>query len=308
MGDVAPQQIEAVRRFSRFYTRKIGVLHEGLLNSPFTLTEGRIVYEIAHHERTTGKQLAAELGLDPGYVSRVLSGLESKGHIYRCAAEHDARQSEISLTEQGEDAFSLIDTRSRLEVSALLQPLPPDQRQALCDAMATVQKLLGEETLRRVPFILRPHQAGDIGWVVRAHGLLYAREFGWDETFEGLVAEIAGQFIKRYDPRWERCWMAEKDGVNVGSVFLVKRDEQIAQLRLLIVEPHARGLGVGRRLVEECIRFAREKRYAQLTLWTNSVLTSARRIYAALGFELISEEPHCSFGQELVGEHWTLQL
>jgi DNA-binding MarR family transcriptional regulator/N-acetylglutamate synthase-like GNAT family acetyltransferase len=313
IGGVMPvaeqlQQIEAVRRFSRFYTRRIGALHEGLLGSPFTLTEGRVVYEIAHHETTTAAELAKELDLDPGYLSRMLKGLEERGYLVRRPAETDGRQTILALSEHGQAAFAEINGRSRAQVKSLLDPLGADDRARLIEALATVTDLLGETPPRRAPYILRPHQPGDIGWVVQRHGALYAEEYGFDETFEALVAEICAQFLKTFDPGRERCWIAEQDGENVGCVFLVRASDEVAKLRCLLVEPRARGLGIGRRLVDECIRFARQKGYAKITLWTNSNLRAAIRLYEQAGFALVKEEPHHSFGQNLVGQTWELKL
>ena len=302
------QHIEAVRRFSRFYTRRIGVLHEGLLDSPFTLTEGRVVYELAHHETTTAAELAKELDLDPGYLSRMLKSLEQRGYLVRRPAEADGRQTILALSEQGETAFAEINARSRAHVGGLLDPLSPDDQARLVEALATVTRLLGDAPQRRVPYILRGHQPGDIGWVIARHGALYAEEYGFDETFEALVAEICAQFLKSFDARRERCWIAEKDGLNVGSVFLVRQSDEVAKLRCLLVEPGARGLGSGARLVAECIRFARLKGYKKITLWTNSNLLAAIRLYEQAGFSLVAQEPHRSFGQDLIGQTWELQL
>jgi DNA-binding MarR family transcriptional regulator/GNAT superfamily N-acetyltransferase len=302
------QHIEAVRRFSRFYMRRIGVLHEGLLESPFTLTEGRVVYELAHHETTTAAELAKELDLDPGYLSRMLKNLEQRGYIARRPAEADGRQTILALSEQGEAAFAEINARSRAHVGGLLDPLGADDQARLIEALATVTRLLGEAPQRRVPYILRPHQPGDIGWVIGRHGELYAEEYGFDETFEALVAEICAGFPKTFDARRERCWIAEKDGLNVGCVFLVRQSDEVAKLRCLLVEPKARGLGIGARLVAECIRFARQKGYRKITLWTNSNLLAAIRLYRQAGFQLVAEEPHRSFGQDLVGQTWELEL
>ena len=302
------QRIEAVRRFSRFYTRKIGVLQEGLLDSAFSLAEARVIYELAHHETATATELARELGLDGGYLSRMLKSLEQRGHVERRPAEHDARQMLLSLTEQGQAVFAELNGRSRAQVGALLDPLSTADQARLVEAMETVERLLGEQPLRRAPYILRPHQPGDIGWVVARHGALYAREYGWDETFEALAAEIGARFIRNFDPKRERCWIAEKDGENVGSVFLVRQSDEVAKLRMLLVEPKARGLGIGRRLIEECIHFARLKGYRKLTLWTNSVLVAAIHLYEQAGFRLVEEERHHSFGQDLVGQNWELDL
>jgi len=305
-----PRRVEAVRRFNRFYTKKIGVLHEGLLNSPFSLTEARVVYELAHHEPTTATHLARELELDPGYLSRILRRLQQRGLIRRRRSDADGRQVLLSLTARGHAAFSEIDAASRNEIEAMLRELSLAEQDRLLQAMQTIESLLAAPAEHRAPYILRPHQPGDMGWVVHRHGVLYNREYGWDETFEALVAEIVAAFIRDYDPRRERCWIAEKDGENVGSVFLVKHPERegVAKLRLLLVEPHARGLGIGRRLVQECTRFARQAGYRKITLWTNSVLVAARRIYEQEGYRLVHTEPHHSFGHDLISETWEMDL
>jgi DNA-binding MarR family transcriptional regulator/N-acetylglutamate synthase-like GNAT family acetyltransferase len=302
------QHIEAVRRFSRFYTRRIGVLHEGLLDSPFTLTEGRVVYELAHHETTTAAELAKELDLDPGYLSRMLKSLEEHGYLTRRPAEADGRQTILALSERGQAAFAEINARSRAQVKSLLDPLGADDQARLVEALATVTELLGEAPPRRVPYILRPHQPGDIAWVIQRHGALYAEEYGFDETFEALVAEICAQFLKTFDAGRERCWIAEMDGENVGCVFLVRQSDEIAKLRCLLVEPRARGLGIGARLVQECIRFARQRGYRKMTLWTNSILLAAIHLYEQVGFRLVAEESHQSFGHDLIGQTWELEL
>lgn len=308
MPETELRRIEAVRRFSRFYTRKIGVLHEGLLGSPFTLTEGRVVYELAHHETATASELARELDLDPGYLSRILKKLKRRGDLLRRPAETDGRQTILALSEQGLAAFAEINGRSRAHVGSLLDPLAPDDQDRVVQALETVTSLLGDSSSRKAPYLLRPHQAGDIGWVVQRHGALYAQEYGWDETFEALVAEIGAQFLKSFDARRERCWIAEQDGLNVGCVFLVRQSDEVAKLRLLLVEPCARGLGIGARLVDECIRFARLKDYRRMTLWTNSILHAAIHLYRQAGFSLVGEERHHSFGRDLVGQNWELEL
>jgi DNA-binding MarR family transcriptional regulator/GNAT superfamily N-acetyltransferase len=303
------ERVRAVRRFNRFYTRKIGVLKEGLLDSPFSLTEGRVLYELAQRGRTTASELAQELGLDSGYLSRMLKSFAAKGVIAKDASKNDARQIILTLTDRGREMFATIDARSRDEIVALLGALPASHQAQLVAALERVERLLGlrgEEA--ELSYILRPHQPGDIGWIVHRHGVLYAEEYGLDTTFEALVARIAAGFIENFDARRERCWIAERDGEIVGSVLLVGDSEEIAKLRLLFVEPKARGLGLGRRLVGECIGFARRAGYRKLTLWTNDVLVSARRIYEAAGFHLVREEPHHSFGRDLVGQYWELPL
>lgn len=304
------QRVAAVRRFNRFYTRQIGVLREGLLKTPFSLTESRVLYELAHGKGATARDLCRELGLDPGYVSRMLSGFEKRGLIEKTPSVSDARQSTLALTPAGWDAFIPLDARSDEETGTLLGRLPAADQERLTEAMATIEEtLLGSAAVgRAIPYLLRPHRPGDIGWVVSRHGALYAEEQGWSPAFEGFVAEIAGQFIRDFDPKHEACWIAEREGVNVGSVFLVKRSEDTAQLRMLLVEPGARGLGIGRRLVEEAVRFARQAGYARIMLWTNEGLTAARHLYEASGFRLTAEEKHREFGPELTGQSWELML
>jgi DNA-binding MarR family transcriptional regulator/GNAT superfamily N-acetyltransferase len=303
-------EIGEVRHFNRFFTRHIGVLREGLLHSPYSLTEARILFELAHTDDMTATALCGELGLDPGYLSRILSRLEGQGLVDKVRSETDGRQFLLHLTAAGRDAFAILDQRSRDEVSDMLGDLGPADRGQLLKAMRTIEGILdkGKGFKYAEPFILRPHEPGDMGWVVYRHGTLYAQEYGWDATFEALVAQIVADFINQYKPARERCWIAEMGGEIVGSVFVVQRDEEVAKLRLLLVEPKARGLGLGTRLVEECIRFARRTGYKKLMLWTNSVLTSARHIYQKTGFSLAAEEQHHSFGHSLVGETWEMEL
>jgi DNA-binding MarR family transcriptional regulator/GNAT superfamily N-acetyltransferase len=305
---VEQARVAAVRRFTRFYTRRIGVLHEGLLGSPFSLTEGRVIYEIAQRERVTASELGKELGLDPGYLSRMLAGFERKRLIRRRPSKADARQSLISLTPAGRKAFAAIDRRSAEEVGALLGALEPPAQARLVSAMQTVEALLDAKPEAEPEIVLRGHRPGDMGWIVHRQALLYHEEYGWDEGFEAVVAEICAAFIRSYKPERERCWIAEIEGEIVGSVFLVKQSEDVAKLRLLYVEPKARGMGLGRRLVRECIGFAKEAGYARLTLWTNDILHAARRIYVEEGFRLVQEEKHHSFGHDLVGQNWELDL
>lgn len=299
---------DAVRGFTRFYTRRVGLLHESLLHSPFTLTEGRVVWEVAQRGTTTATELAGDLGLDAGYLSRVLRGLHRRGFLRKERSEADRRRTLLSLTEAGWTAFRGIDDASRREIEALLEPLAEEQQQALVGALDTARSLIAGSPDPAPAYILRPPRAGDLGWVVQAHGALYAREYAWDWTFEALVAEIMARFARDFDAARERCWIAERDGVNVGCVFLVKKSDDVAQLRCLLVDPAARGLGMGRRLVQECIRFARDTGYRSMMLWTNDVLHAARRIYEAEGFRLVEEEPHHSFGHDLVGQSWEMDL
>lgn len=302
------QRVEAIRRFNRFYTRQIGVLTEGLLNSMFSLTEARVIYELAHHEQTTASALGDELGLDAGYLSRILQSFKKRGLIDTQPTETDRRQRVLRLTQAGQNAFAMLNARSYRQIEAMLNQIALNDQQRLVAAMRGIEDLLGAQPEQKVSYILRPHQPGDIGWVVHRHGVLYAAEYGWDERFEALVASVVAQFIQNYDPKYERCWIAEMSGEIVGSVFLVKQSDTVAKLRLLLVEPKARGLGIGRRLVGECIRLARQLGYTTLTLWTNSVLLAARQIYVQAGFQLVDQEPHHSFGHDLVGETWELAL
>jgi DNA-binding MarR family transcriptional regulator/N-acetylglutamate synthase-like GNAT family acetyltransferase len=301
-------RIEAVRRFNRFFTRRIGVLREGLLHSPYSLTEARILFEIARGEEVSASGLSRELGLDPGYLSRILARLEQRGLIDKVRSGTDGRRHILSLTSEGEEAFSVLDERSREEVAEMLEELSEGDQRRLLEAMQTIEGILEKGFKFSEPFVLRPHEPGDMGWVVQRHGVLYAREYGWDERFEALVARIVADFIDSYDPAKERCWIAEMGGQRVGCVFLVRGSDTVAKLRLLLVEPGARGLGLGTRLVEECIRFARSRGYKTLTLWTNSVLDAARHIYEERGFELVEEQEHHSFGRDLVGQNWELAL
>lgn len=301
-------RIEAVRRFNRFYTRQIGLLEEGLLHSAFSLTEARVLWELAHRDGTTATTLSEYLRLDPGYLSRVLGGFQRRRLIRRERSAADGRQVVLRLTATGEKAFAALDAESRNQLRGMLKGLSETDQYRLVTAMETIEGILGADPEVKAPYLLRPHQPGDMGWVVYRHGTLYAQEYGWDERFEALVAGIVSKFIGAFDPKRERCWIAEKDGMNVGSVFLVRESDTVARLRLLLVEPAARGLGIGRRLVEECIRFARFAGYETMTLWTNDVLHAARRIYEHNGFRLVHEEAHRSFGHDLVGQTWELTL
>jgi DNA-binding MarR family transcriptional regulator/GNAT superfamily N-acetyltransferase len=311
MSDAAIlEQVESVRRFNRFYTRQIGLLQEGFLQSPFSLTEVRVLYELAHHEETTATHLAQELSLDSGYLSRLLQGFRKRGLIETRRSEADRRQTLLSLSEAGERAFAKLNASQRRDIERLLEELLATDRLRLVSAMKEVEEILGAPPEHKIPYILRPHQTGDMGWVVHRHGVLYNQEYGWNEDFEALVAEIVAHFINHFDLARERCWIAEREGENVGSVFLVRHPERpgVARLRLLLVEPRARGLGIGRRLVQECTRFARQAGYERITLWTNSVLDAARRIYETEGYRLVKEEPHHSYGHDLVGQNWELEL
>jgi DNA-binding MarR family transcriptional regulator/GNAT superfamily N-acetyltransferase len=301
-------RIAAVRGFNRFYTRHVGALNEGLLRSAFSLTEMRVLYELAHRDRPTARELAKDLGLDPGYLSRILKAFEARGMVEKLPCEVDGRQQRLALTPGGLEAFTPFDRASSDEVAAVLAKLTPAEQERLVRAMATVERLLGSGAEPRPPHVLRPPRPGDYGTIIGRQGALYAQEYGWDETFEALVAEIVAAFIKGFDPTRERCWVAERDGEIVGSVFVVRQSDEIAKLRLLYVDAAARGLGIGGRLVDECVRFARDAGYATLTLWTNDVLVSARRIYEGAGFVLTAEERHRSFGKDLVGQTFDLKL
>ncbi|MFK0692004.1 GNAT family N-acetyltransferase [Mesorhizobium sp. IMUNJ 23033] len=303
------ERIDAVRAFNRFYTRQIGLLDEGLLKSAFSLTEARVLYELAHRDGLTATDLVRDLALDPGYLSRLLKKFEERGLVERAAIEADARRSSIALTPAGRQAFAPLNRDSHDQVAALLDRLAASDQDRLVKAMQTVQRLLGGDNAEpKIPYMLRPLQVGDIGWIVRRQGMLYAQDYGWDETYEALVAEILAAFVKSFDPKWERSWIAEREGEVVGSVFVVRKSDEVAKLRLLYVEPSARGLGIGKRLVDECVSFARAKGYKTMTLWTNDILVSARRIYEAVGFKLAEEERHHSFGKDLVGQNWNLEL
>jgi len=306
--DTLEQQVAAVRRFNRFITRRIGALQEGLLHSPFSLTEARILFELGQGDELTATGLAAELGLDPGYLSRILASLEQRGVIERRRSDADGRRLLITLTTAGREAFDQLDRRSSEEISEFLVELEPGEQERLVEAMATIESILTGELKYSGPFVLRNPEPGDMGWIVHRHGALYASEYGWNAEFEALVARIVADYVSSHDPERERCWIAEMGGEVVGSVFVVRQSDEVAKLRLLLVEPKARGLGLGSRLVDECIRFARRKGYRKLTLWTNDVLHAARHIYQSKGFVLVSRGDHHSFGKDLVEETWELTL
>ena len=302
------EQIADVRSFNRFYTRQIGLLDEGLLSSPFTLTQARVLYELARREGWTAGELGRSLGLDPGYLSRILKRFITQGLVGRLPSPADRRQSLLALTAGGHAAFEPLNVASQAEVGAILQRLPAQERADLVAAMKTIVQIMDRPGGQMNPWVLRRHRTGDLGWIAHRQALLYAREHGWDETYEALAAEILATFVRNFDAQMENSWIAERDGVVVGSVFLVRDDAERARLRLLYVEPSARGSGLGRRLVDECIQFARAKGYRVLTLWTNHVLVSARRLYEAAGFRLVDEAPHHSFGHDLIGQNWDLDL
>jgi DNA-binding MarR family transcriptional regulator/GNAT superfamily N-acetyltransferase len=303
---VAPADVKTVRAFNRFYTQRIGVL-KPYLDSDFTLTEVRVFYEIAHRAGITASELVRELALDAGYLSRILKRFEQQGWLQRESAAHDARQSLLRLTQAGYDAFAPLQQKSRDETATLLASVPAARRPPLLEAMRTVERLLlPQEAQRQVT--LRDPRPGDWGWVVEQHGAIYAREFGYSSEFEALVAGIVARLLERFDPAWEKGWIAEVDGQRAGSVFVVRKSATVAQLRLLILTPEARGLGLGGRLVDECIAFARERGYAKLVLWTNGQLDAARAIYRTRGFRCTKSEPLAAYGLQLTSETWALQL
>jgi len=300
-------QVDMIRAFNRFYTRKIGVI-DGTASSPFSLAEARVLYELAHREQPTATDIRKELGLDAGYMSRILREFERRKLVTRVRSKTDERQKFLSLTARGRRAFAPLDERSNRDVAAMLEALSPAARKQLVDAAQSMRGLLGDKPESKVPYLLRQHQPGDMGWIVHRQAILYAEEYGWDETYEALAAEIVAQFIKNYDPKRERCWIAEKDGVRVGAVFVAKASDEVVKLRLLHVEAEARGLGIGKRLVDECVRFARQAGYQKMTLWTQSNLHAARHLYKQAGFRIVREEQHHSFGKDLTAETWELDL
>lgn len=309
----AMTSIPTIRRFNRFYTRLIGTLNEHLLESSLSLAEARVLYELAHRSQPTASEIAAELGMDMSYLSRILSGFTTAKLIRRQPSKSDLRQSTITLTTAGQKQFDFLDRRSSEQVSEILKPLSAEQQVRLVNSMNTIESLLSDRPPETGHIILRQHRSGDMGWVVERHGALYAKEYGWDERFEALVARIAADFIDHLDPTRERCWIAERDGQRLGCVLLVRDTESpdpnmTARLRLLLVDPAARGLGLGRTLVRECTAFARSAGYCRIVLWTNSVLTSARRIYEEEGYRLVREKPYTAFGKNLVSQDWQLDL
>ena len=302
------QRVAAVRRFNRFYTQKLGVLQRGWLDSPYSLTEARVLYEIRERKRATASDIARDLDLDAGYLSRILRRFHRLGLLRKDVSPDDGRQSFLSMTARGRRAFAPLETRSQRQVGALLNRLSVPEQDRLVGAMRMVETMIASEPKAGSEIMLRQPRPGDLGWVVARHAELYAREYGWGENFEGLCAQIVADFAQKLDPECERCWIAEMDGQNVGSVFLVRETDTVARLRLLLVDPVARGRGVGRRLTEECIRFARRCGYRSITLWTHQVLTAARHIYERAGFRLTSSEARRSFGCDVVSEHWDLLL
>jgi DNA-binding MarR family transcriptional regulator/ribosomal protein S18 acetylase RimI-like enzyme len=305
---VDADRVAALRAFTRSYTALLGVLDEGLLHTPYSVTEARVIFELAQRDLTQVADLRGDLDIDAGYMSRITAKLEADGLVHRQRSRTDARRQALRLTERGRAAYDMLDARAAEQATQLLGGMPDPVQRRVVAAMDTIRAAFADEATSPSTVVLRAPGPGDLGWVVARHGSLYAAEYGWDETFEGLVARIVGDFAADHDPRREAAWIAEIDGEPVGCVFCVAADETTAQLRLLLVEPTARGRGVGRRLVDECVRFARRAGYRSMVLWTNDVLVSARRIYEAAGFTLVDEDPHHSFGQDLVGQHWSLEL
>jgi DNA-binding MarR family transcriptional regulator/GNAT superfamily N-acetyltransferase len=311
MATDTTSQIAAIRSFNRFYTRAIGTLEEGLLATHFSLPEARVLYEIATRDQPTASEIATSLNLDLGYLSRILRAFEARLLIKRKTSSADGRKSLLTLTKTGQKQFATLDLRSNQQIHEMIQPYSPDQRTRLVRSMRTIESMLSDPSPRpSPPYILRPHRPGDMGWVVERHGFLYAEEYGWDERFEALVARITADFIDHLDPLRERCWIADRNDERLGCVFLVKDPKHVdtARLRLLLVEPTARGLGLGSTLIRECTRFARRAGYSKITLWTNSVLDAARHLYQREGYKLVGEDPHHSFGKDLIGQTWQLDL
>jgi DNA-binding MarR family transcriptional regulator/N-acetylglutamate synthase-like GNAT family acetyltransferase len=305
------RRIAAMRRFNRFYTRQIGVLRKTYLESPYSLGEARILYEVAQARTPTASDVGRALDLDAGYLSRVLRSLERNGLIERTVSARDARQSHLALSARGKRAFAPLERRSQRNTGAMLDKLAPADQSRLISAMSTVERLLGggeRETPAHRRYVLRAPRPGDFGWIVKRHAELYALEYGWTEPFEGVCAQIVADFVNKFDKTRERCWIAEMDGENVGSIILAKETESVARVRLLLLDPKARGLGLGARLVDECITFARRTGYKKITLWTHRVLVAARHIYENAGFKLTRSERHRSWGKQVVGEHWDLAL
>jgi DNA-binding MarR family transcriptional regulator/N-acetylglutamate synthase-like GNAT family acetyltransferase len=298
----------AVRRFNRFYTGQIGVLRKSYLNSDLSLAEARVVYELGSRQTPTASEIARDLGLDAGYLSRLLDSFRARGLITRKASATDKRQVHLKLSARGRKAFEELDRNSDRQAAGLLERLHPPDRERLVESMRNIETLLGGKPESPPDLTIRTHRAGDIGWVIHRHGVLYAREYGWGSLFEALVGDVCIRFLRNFDAERERCWIAERGGLPVGSIFLVKHSPRIALLRMLLVEPEARGLGVGRRLVEECIAFARQAGYRKMRLWTQAELKTAQHIYSAHGFKLAGEKPHSHFGVEVMGQTWELEL
>ena len=302
------RRVAAVRRFNRFYTQHLGVLQDGWLDSPFSLTEARVLYEIRQRDRATATGIGRDLGLDAGYLSRILRRFHKSGLIRKDASADDGRQSFLSMTARGRKAYAPLETRTKRQVGAVLGRLAASEQDHLVSAMRAIETMIAPTPKAESEIILREPRPGDLGWVVARHAELYLREYGWAENFEGICAQIVADFVSKYDAKRERCWIAEMDGQNVGCVFLVKDTEAIARLRLLLVDPVARGRGLGTKLTDECVRFARGCGYQGITLWTHSVLTAARHVYEQAGFRLTSSEKRKSFGKDVVSEYWDLKF
>ncbi len=308
-GDrVTAQQIDAVRRFNRFYTVELGILDQGLLDSPLSLTEARVMYELFHREQSTAADLGKQLRIDPGYLSRILRRFQQRGWLVRETSTSDRRQVQLRLSRRGQRSFTALDRRSRDQIAALLGRCTASDQSRMVGAMEAIERALVPPAARGAGYVIRQHRHGDLGWIVERHGALYAAEYGMDERFEALVARVAADFLARHDPRRERCWLAELDGERVGSIMLVQKSKHVAKLRLLLLDPRARGLGIGARLVDECVRFARQAGYRTITLWTMSGLHAARRIYQAHGFQLVDESPDDLFPPGQLGQTWELTL
>lgn len=307
MPGPSPSHVATVREFSRFYTRRFGTLDEGLLETPWSLTEARVIFELGQAASTDMAALRTSLGLDSGYLSRLLAKFDAAGLIARTASAVDGRRQALALTAAGKKLLRTLDGRSNRQVAALLAPLPEPEQEALVGAMRTVMRTLADKVAPPL-VVLRGLRPGDLGWIVQRHGEVYAREHGWAQSFEALVARIVADYLDHHQAGRENAWIAEIDGQRAGCVVCVRKDDETAQLRILLVEAWARGHGLGARLVDECVRFARDSGYRKLVLWTNDVLVAARRIYLAAGFELVSEERHHSFGKDLVGQSWELRL
>lgn len=300
-------RVAAVRGFNRFYTKKIGLLRGGVLDSKFSLSEARVLYELAHRKTTTASELSQDLGFDAGYLSRILQRFASQGLISRRQSATDGRQTILTLTPRGGEAYAPLNRRQNAEVAAMLDEIPESEQTRAIAAMRQIETAFSASSAVE-PYIIRTHQPGDIGWVIGKHGEIYAREYGWNITFEAYVAGVTSKFVQEFNPERERCWIAERNGRNAGSVFLFDKGDNVAQLRMLIVDPEARGLGIGHRLVEECIRFARQCRYTKMTLWTVDILTAARKIYTQTGFKLTESTPIRQFGHDHADEIWELAL
>ena len=296
-----------VREFTRFYTRFAGVFQRGYLGTRFSVTQARIIYEVAQNGGVTASQLAKSLGVDSGYLSRILSSFEREGLLERSRSKADGRQRPLELTSSGKREFKVLDSRSQAQIEEALRALTPGQQDELVAAMRSIERLLACPPHDPI-VLLRPPRPGDFGWVVERHGAIYAEEYGWDQTFEGLVTQIVLAFMKSADEKKQRCWVAERGGENVGCVFVTQHSDRVAQLRLLLVEPSARRSGLGRRLIEESVRFARQSGYKRIILWTNSILKDAARLYLRAGFRVVSQKKHRSFGHALVGQTWERNL